>query len=173
MPCNLNFNQCNSFRNFPRPIFNCYRNFISLLNQSGTTIVNPTIETANIISEISISQTVTSGGNVIPTLSFTNGSAISYDNAGTFTLITGRYLISYSLSGIISANGTNSQGVYINDVLIPSSFSSMSGTAGGSTTLSNSVFVEITAPTATITIKNANSQPQILNSGSITIQKIV
>lgn len=173
MPCNLNFNQCNSFRNYPRPIFNCYRNLISLLNQSGNTIINPTIETASVISEISSSQTILTNGNVLPTVSFTQGSAISYDNAGTFTLINGRYLISYNLSGNLSANGINSYGVFLNGALIPSSSSSMSGTPGGTSTLSNSVFVEITSPTGAITVKNANSQSQILNSGNITIQKIV
>lgn len=172
MPCNLNFNQCNNFRNFPRPIFTCYRNLISLLNQSETTIINPTIETANFIGGI-VPQTVIASGNVVPSTSFNQGSAINYDNAGTFTLINGRYLISYNLSGIISANGTSSYSIYLNGNSIPSSFASSSGTVGDASTLSNSVFVEITSPTGAITIKNENTQPQTLNSGSVTIQKII
>ena len=173
MPCNLNFNQCNSFRNYPRPIFNCYRNLISLLNQSENTIVNPIIETASSISEIAVPQAISFNGNVISTQTFSQGSAITYDNAGRFTLIFGRYLVTYNLNGILSTNGTNSYGIYLDNNLIPSSLSSMSGTPGGSSMLSNSVFINITSPTGEVTIKNSNSQSQTLNSGSITIQKIV
>lgn len=173
MPCNLNFNQCNSFNNFPRPIFNCYQNFLSLLNQSGTTIINPVIESASIITEISSSQTILAGGNAIPSTTFSQGSAIFYDNNGTFTLIKGRYIISYNFGGIIASNGASNYGIYLDGVLLPSSLSQVSGVTGENSNHSGSVFVEITAPTGAITIRNSNNLSQIINNGSISIQKII
>ncbi len=173
MPCNQNFNQCFSGCSYPRPIFNCYRNLLSILNQSGNTIINPTIEGASTISEISSLQTVSSGGNVIPSLTFSQGSSISYDNFGTFTLINGRYLISYNLSGLISANGLNSYAIYLDGNIMTSSQSTSSGTIGSGASVSGSAFVQITAPTGAITIKNTNVNPQLINSGSITIQKLI
>ena len=172
MPCNLNFNQCNSFSNFPRPIFNCYQNLIALFNQSGTTIINPVIEGASILTEINTTQSVIAGQNVLPSPIFSQGSAITL-SGDTFTLINGRYLIYYNLSGIISPNGTSSFGIFLNDFLLPSSSSAMSGTVGTSATLSGSAFVEITSPSGSITIKNTNNQGQTINNGSITIQKII
>lgn len=172
MPCNLNFNQCITGCSYPRPIFTCFQNFISLFNQSGNTIVNPVIEASNTISEIATPQTVAAGGNVIPTVSFSQGSAISYDNAGTFTLINGRYLVSYNLSGVISANGLNSYAIYLDGNILPASAAVASGTIGSGAAVSGSTFVQITAPTGAITIRNTNSNPQLVNSGSVTIQKI-
>lgn len=173
MPCNLNFNQCCCGRNFPIPIFTCRRNLIALLNQSDTTVVNPTVQSASIITSISSTQTVLSGGNVVPTQSFSQGNAISYDGNGTFTLLFGRYLVSYNLGGTIPASGDFSFGVYQNGALLPSSQSTSSGSVGNQTNVSNSVFVDITAPTGEITIKNTGTDPQVVSNGSIAIQKII
>ena len=172
MLCNLNFNQCFSGCPYPRPIFTCYRNLIALLNQSGTTIINPTIEVSSAITQISSPQTVTAGGLVVPSLTFSQGSSIIHDNAGTFTLTTGRYLINYNLNGIISANGLNSYTVYLDGNIIPSSQSSTSGTIGSGASLSGSAFVRITNVAGAITIRNTNINPLLINSGSVTIQKI-
>ena len=172
MPCNLNFNQCFSGCSYPSPIFNCFQNFLSQYSQSENTIVNPIIEASNTISEIATTQTIAADGNVIPTLSFSRGSAISYDSAGTFTLINGRYLINYNLSGDISVNGQNSYAIYLDGNILPSSASVSSGTIGNSATVSGGSFVQITAPTGAITIRNTNSNSQLVNSGSVTISKI-
>lgn len=172
MPCNLNFNQCNSFRNFPRPIFNCYQNFLALLNQSGTTIINPVVESSSIISDAT-AQTILQNSNVLSNTAFSQGSAIFYNNLGAYTLVNGRYMINYNINATIASNGLSSYGIYLNGVLLPSSLSSVSGTASTSATHSGSSFVEITAPTGEITIRNANSTSQVLNSGNISITKII
>ncbi len=172
MPCNFNFNQCFTGCSYPRPIFTCYQNFISLFNQSGNTIIQPVIESSSTIGEIATSQTVAAGGVVIPSISFSQGSAISYDNLGTFTLINGRYIVSYNLSGNISANGLNSYAIYLDGNILAASSAVASGTIGSGASVSGSSLVQITAPTGAITIRNTNLNPQLINSGSITIQKI-
>ena len=96
MPCNLNFNQCNTGCIYPRPIFTCRRDLIALLNQSDNIIVNPIVQPAQLIANITGAQTVLSGGNVVPVVAFNQGSAISYDNAGTFSLVNGRYMFSFN-----------------------------------------------------------------------------
>ena len=171
MPCNLNFNQCNTGCNFPRPIFTCFRNFIALLNQSGNTIVNPVVEGATLLSAVN-PQTVLAGGLVVPVTSFSSGSAITNDNGGTFTAVFGRYLVSYNLNGNIGANGSSSYALYLDGVIIPSSQSTTSGTAGASTTHSGSAFVQIVNPTGAITLRNVNTSTAVLNGGSVNIQKI-
>lgn len=172
MPCNLNFNQCNTLGNFPRPIFNCYSNLLALLNQSGTTIINPVVEASSLVSEL-ISQSVLQNANALSNTVFSKGSAIFYNSLGAYTLISGRYSISYNLNGTISSNGTSGYGIYLDGVLLPSSISSASGTVGSNNSLTGSAFVQITNPTGEITLRNTNTQTQVINGGNITITKII
>lgn len=39
MPCNLNFNQCFTGRNYPDPIFTCRNIFISLFNNASPNFI--------------------------------------------------------------------------------------------------------------------------------------
>ena len=172
MPCNLNFNQWNTGCLYPRPIFTWCRNLIALLNQSTTEIVNPIVETSSAIATSSSPQTVLSGGLLNPVETLNTGSSILYNNAGTFTLLNGRYIISFNINSINALNGTSSYGIYLDDVLLPSSLTTVSGTAGSASTLSNSVLVQITNPTGAITIRNTNSTTQTVNNANIVLQKI-
>lgn len=173
MPCNLNFNQCNTGCIYPRPIFTCRRDLIALLNQSDNIIVNPIVQPAQLIANITGAQTVLSGGNVVPVVAFNQGSAISYDNAGTFSLVNGRYMLSFNLNGTFAADGNSSFAVYVDGVLLPNSSVTSSGTAGSASTVSNSIFLEITNPNALVTIRNTNVNSQTISSGNVVIQKII
>ncbi len=173
MPCNLNFNQCNYGCMYPRPIFTCYRNLISLLNQSGNQIINPVIDSSQIIATTSNSQTVLTGGNVSPIVVFNQGSAISYDNAGTFSLVNGRYLLSFNINGAYAADGQFNFAVYQDGVLVPSSSTTSSGTVGSPVSINNKIYLNITNPNSLITIQNTNVNSQTISSGNIIIEKII
>lgn len=172
MPCNLNFNQCNLGCSFPRPIFNCCSRFISILNQSNIEVINPTIDTSFAISTVTTPQTVGANANLIPVVALNQGSSISFDNFGTYSLSTGRYLISFNINGVYANNGSYSFAVFENESQIAGSAVTSTGTAGNAVSISNSIFLDVTLANALINFKNINTDSQVVNSATISIQKI-
>lgn len=172
MPCNLNFNQCNTGRQYPIPRFNCAREFVALFNQSTIEIVNPTPVTAFSILNISNAHIVNVGENVVPTSVSSQGFSILYDNAGNFTLAEGRYIITYSFSSVLSNDGSLGFGIYLDNDFIISSQSLTSGNAGFNSNVTNSVLIEVIKPSGQITFKNVGNVSGIVNGGNITIQRV-
>ena len=171
MACNLNFNQCNLGNSYPRPIFNCRCRLLSVLNSSNLTVVNPTIFNSSALLSSVFTQNVATNGVVQTNLAFVNGDSILLNN-GSFMLAEGRYLVSYSISGRISANQIFSFALNENGFLIESSQSSMSGVVGGMASLTNSAIINVTAVSSSIGLVNTNSIDQEVESGNITIQKL-
>lgn len=169
MACNLNFNQCNSGCQFPRPIFNCRCRLLSILNSSEITIVNPIASSSLALSTI-FPQTAVSGG-IIQSNPYISGNSIDLTN-GTFMLSEGRYLVSYAVSGNIGSNGLFSVEIKQDGIVVAGGESSTSGTAGNTASLSNSAIVNITAVSSLVSLVNSNSVSQAITSGNITIQKL-
>lgn len=170
MPCNLNFNQCNSFRNFPQPIFNCYCRLIALLNSSTTTVINPTINSSNAFFTAT-AQTISSAGNLVVSLSSTTGN-IQTDGSGNIILPKGKYLITANINGIFPTNGEASFSLYKDGSQIASSVSEISGNSGDNFTMTVSSVVNVTGNSSTISVRNINGQSQTINNGSIVVQAL-
>lgn len=170
MPCNLNFNQCNSFRNFPQPIFNCYCRLISLLNSSTTTVINPAINTSNAFFTAT-AQTISSASNLVVSLSSTTGN-IQTDGSGNIILPKGKYLITANINGIFPTNGEASFSLYKDGLQIASSVSEISGNSGDNFTMTVSSVVNVTGNSSTISVRNINGQSQTINNGSIVVQAL-
>lgn len=170
MACNLNFNQCNSGCQFPRPIFNCRCRLLSILNSSEITVVNPQT-TASLVLSTVVPQTVTGRGVIDSNISFISGNDISLSN-GTFMLTEGSYLVSYAVSGTIASNGLFAVGLNQDGFLIEGSQSSSSGSAGGGASLTNSAIVTVTSVSSLVTLINTLDTALNVASGNITIQKL-
>ena len=171
MPCNLNFNQCNSFINFPAPIFNCWCRLASLLNSSTVTIINPVVVSSN-ASFNAAAQTIIAGGDLVVTLTSSSETAITTDGAGNISLPTGRYLITSRINGIIPASGEASYALYQNGVQIDSSISRTSGTGGANYTISMSEVAVVTNGRDNISLRNISAAAQTINNASMFIQKL-
>lgn len=171
MPCNLNFNECNSFINFPVPIFNCRCRLIALLNSSTTTVINPPNVLAN-ASFVATAQTVATQGNVVFALSSSTGTGITTDNAGNITLPTGRYLVSTSINGLIPTNGTASFALYQDGSQIAASTVQVTGTSGANYSTSMNNVVVVNSGSSTLSLRNINSVSQTVNNASLIIQKL-
>lgn len=171
MACNLNFNQCNSGCQFPRPIFNCRCRLLSILNSTDLSVVNPVLNPSLFLSTI-FSQTVQSNEAINSVEAFLSGDSIELSNGGAVILAEGRYLISYATTGVLGSNGVFSVGINQDGFLVSGSDASISGTAGLSASLNNSAIINVTAVSSLITLINTNSVSQELTSGNITIQKL-
>lgn len=171
MPCNLNFNQCNSFINFPVPIFNCWCRLANLLNSSTVTIINPVVVVAN-AAFVATAQTIATGGNLVVSLASSTGTTTTTDGAGNITLPTGRYLITSSINGVIPTNSVASYALYQNGAQIASSVSQTSGTSGANYTTTMNDVVVVSNGSDTISLRNTNTVAQTINNASIFIQKL-
>ncbi len=172
MPCNLNFNQCNSFINFPTPIYNCRCRLIALLNASTTTVINPTTVLSN-VSFVATAQTILPQGNIVSTLNSNFTGAITVDSAGNITLPTGRYLITTTINGVIPTNATAEFALYQNGAEVSASRMQTSGTAGTSFSASMNNVVTVAGVFETFAIKNVNSVNQSINNASIFVQRVL
>ena len=168
MPCNLNFNQCNSFINFPQPIFNCRCKLISLLNSSTTTVINPT--TSAFASFVATAQTIASQGNLVVSLASSFGNLITTDNSGNITLPRGKYLIVATINGVIPTDGLASFALYKDGSQIASSVSETNGTSGENFTTTLSNVISVTDSSDVISLRNTNSVNQTVNNATIFIQ---
>ncbi|MBQ8443873.1 MAG: hypothetical protein IJX25_00775 [Clostridia bacterium] len=170
MPCNLNFNQCNSGQQYPNPISNCLRNLIADLNRSENVIINPVIDTSFALSIIT-SQTVENQALVFSSLSFSRGSSITFSN-GTYILPEGSYVISYSISGLLPASETFAFALFQNGNIISSSTTSTSGNVGDSANGGDSEVISIVGTPAQITLRNISGASTTLIGGNITVQRL-
>ena len=168
MPCNLNFNQCNSFINFPQPIYNCRCRLISLLNSSTTTVINPS--TSAFASFVATAQTISSEGNLVASLASSSGSTITTDGSGNITLSRGNYLIVATINGVIPTDGLASFALYKNGSQIASSVSETNGTSGENFTSTLSGVVSVNDESDIISLRNTNSVSQTVSNATIFIQ---
>lgn len=172
MPCNLNFNQCNLGRSFPRPIFTCRQNYLRLLtNDSPNTIVQPTIDTSFLLSSIFF-QNVSAGDFVFSQVSFLRDNSIIYDNLGSFILNEGRYILSYSLGGVIPQGGTLAIGIFQDGFLMNGGQNLISGSVGTNVGLSGSLIIVVDKPSSMINFRNLLAENILINNGSITLQRV-
>ncbi len=170
MACNLNFNQCNTGRQFPVPIYNCGCRLANLLNSSNLQVVNPTTENSFLLAEI-FAQTAGEGRSVQTTVALTRGDSIIANIDGSFAVTEGLYLLSYTISGAIPESGTLSFGVYENEGLISASVSSITGTSGVLASVTNSVIIRVDAVASYIALRGLNAS-QNVTGGNIRLQKL-
>ncbi len=171
MPCNLNFNQCNSFINYPVPIFNCRCRLLAMLNFSTTTVINPPIVLSNAYF-VATAQSIATQGNVAFALSSSSGTAITIDSAGNITLPAGRYMISASINGLIPTNSTASFALFQDGAQIGASTMQVTGTSGANYTTSMNNVIVVNNASGTISLRNTNSISQTINNASLMIQKL-
>ena len=106
----------------------------------------------------------------VPLVSVT-GTAISSPTPGTATLTAGTYEVSYAVTSVIGASGTNSFGLELNGTVVPASVTTATGTAGDTSTLTDSVI--ITVPSSTnLTLNNLGADSVTVNVANMTIRKI-
>ena len=171
MSCNLNFNQCNSGRQYPADICTVRCNLLSGINSSQNTIVNPSPNISFLASNIT-PQTVAVGGSVIPTVTLTRGNSITFDGTNAFVLAEGRYLVTYAASGVIPSGNTFAFALYQNESQIPTSVSSITGIPGNSATAGDSEIISVTGSAISVSLRNIGSGPTALTSGSIILQRL-
>lgn len=173
MPCNLNFNQCNLGCGYPRQIFTCRRNFLDLLtNDSPNTIVQPVLDSSFLLSTISSGQIVQSGEFVLSQISFMRDNSVIYDNLGSFILNEGRYIVSYSVGGIIPSGGRLALGMFMDGYILDGGQNWLTGGAGSSVNFSASHMIVVERPSAMINLRNIVDEAFLINNGSITIQRV-
>lgn len=169
MPCNNNFNQCNSFGNYPIPYFNCVRVVGSL---SQNTVVNPTVDNDSFVASSVVStQTVATNSPIIPTLNYSKGQSITYANNGVFTLTQGRYIVSYGVNGTIAGSGF-SFGGFLDGTAVVNSNATNSGTTSSGGSVSNEFLITVTNPTSTFEVRNTSGETTTVTNANVNIQRI-
>ena len=137
----------------------------------SNTVVNPVIVPNFAFFTLASSVTVTSGGVVPLALVSSSGTAITLTTVGEITLAVGTYAVNYNISSILGASGSNSFGLTLNGVTIPASVTSVTGSAGDSASLSNSVIITVTSPSA-LRIVNLGTDAVVVNMANLFVQKL-
>ena len=166
---NLNFNQCNGF-NYPIPIFSTRLELLQQLISSPNTVVNPPLPISWAYFNFTIPQTVPANGVV--SFNLIAGSTGEQSNIGNISLNSGTYQISYSVSAIIPSNGTASVALYQDNVIVPTSEASSTGTIGSTATLANSAIITVPVDGGVVSLRNNNSVSETFNFGNLTISRI-
>ena len=135
-------------------------------------VQNPSISTINLAFFALTTPTTVASGAVVPMpLVSSVGTSITSTTPGTANLTPGTYEVTYSVTSVIGASGTNSFGLELGGTILPASVTTVTGVVGDTETVSGSAVLTVTA-TSTLSLNNLGADAVDVNVANMTIRKI-
>ena len=150
---------------YPCPVCCC------ACNCSSNSVVNPVIESSFAFLNLPTTATVASGATVPVAIVFNNGTSIIATTTGEVNLAVGTYQLTYNVTSVVGASGTNSFGISINGATFSPSITTVSGTAGETVSVSNGVIISVVNPSV-IRLVNLGTDDVSVTRANLTIRKI-
>lgn len=140
-------------------------------NCSANNVVNPQVVQSYAFLALTTTTNVASGALVPVALVASSGTGITSATAGEVTLTPGTYQAFYNVTSEIGENGTNSFALSLDGTIIGNSVSSVSGTAGQTGALSNSVIFTV-ASNGTLRLVNNGEDAVDVIVANLTVRRI-